>query len=132
MRKDWPSPAKGWLTSGEVPADEMPALQELLRVALRFREKAASQADLDVAQEEFNLSCARAKIVKKKKDEQNVKTPWAPVVASTSQTTSEVVAAITDLGRKADSRAVVMLAKLDRLGELLKSICDVSLALSGV
>ena len=68
MRKDWPSPAKGWLTSGEVPADEMPALQELLRVALRFREKAASQADLDVGQEEFDLTSARAKMVKKKAD----------------------------------------------------------------
>ena len=46
--------------SGEVPADAMPALKELQRVALRFCEKAARQEDIDVAQEEFDLSRARA------------------------------------------------------------------------
>ena len=110
----------------------MPALKELQRVALRFCEKAARREDLEVAQEEFDLSRARAKMVKKKVDEQNDKTPWVPVVASTSQTTSEVVAAVTSLGRKVDSLAEILLHSLDQVTAILHGFRNVSLILPGL
>ena len=75
----------------------------------------------DVSSEiRFGLSHARARMAKKRADEQNVKTPWAPVVASTSQVTSEVVAAVTGLGRRVDRLAEILLEGLDEVGKMLE------------
>ena len=72
-------------------------MTNLLGVAQRFNLGKATQAALATAQDEFNMACARANKEKKDSDIQNKETPWAPIVQSTSLTTTGVTSAISIL-----------------------------------
>jgi hypothetical protein len=101
-------------------------LDELVTAANLFMQKKINQNKLDTAQFVFDRARSRVKLNKKHEDEQNVKTPWAPIVKSTSGTTTSVSSAIFGLHKSIKNTETNAEIRHEEMMGALHEIRDVS------